>query len=104
MVDQLPSGITFEPTFLIEAAYGPDAEERRRPVRAQHLARAAELQDQGVIIEAGSFPDMSGSLFILRAASEEAALAIMSQDVYMSAGVWVEVRVRPFMWLTRAGA
>ena len=55
-----------------------------------------ELQEAGVIIEAGAFPDMSGSILIIRAVDEAAALDVVRADIYMANGVWVELRARPF--------
>ena len=95
----MPSS-TLEPIWLIEATYAPDAAESRLPIRAQHAARLLELKDQGVVIEAGAFPDVSASVLLLRAPSEEAALAICREDVYTRNGVWVEFRIRPFNRLT----
>ncbi len=103
MSSELPPGLDFEPCFVIEGVYGPDAAELRRPVRAEHLTRAAKLRDEGVIVEIGAFADMSGSLMIVRAPSEEAALAIAREDPYVRSGVWVEVRARPFARLVRTG-
>jgi uncharacterized protein YciI len=54
-----------------------------------------------VVLEAGAFPDMSGSLLLVRAAGADAALAIAREDVYMREGVWVEARVRPFARVAR---
>jgi uncharacterized protein YciI len=88
--------VALEPIFVIEATYAPDAAELRKPFRDDHLARAADLRDQGTIIEVGAFADMSGSLLLVRAASEEEATALAREDVYMKNGVWVELRVRKF--------
>ena len=88
--------VVLEPIFVIEATYAPDAAELRKPFRSAHLARAAELRDSGTIIEVGAFADMSGSLLLVRAASEEEATALAREDVYMKNGVWVELRVRKF--------
>jgi len=85
-----------ESVWLVEATYAPDAAETRKPFRAAHLARLLELKDAGVIVEAGAFTDMSASIAFVRADSEEAALAICRDDVYMRNGVWVELRARPF--------
>jgi uncharacterized protein YciI len=85
-----------EPVWFIEATYAPDGAETRIPFRAAHLARAAELKAAGVIVEIGAFLDVSSSVILVRAESEEAALAIVAADVYMANGVWVELRARPF--------
>jgi uncharacterized protein YciI len=88
--------VALEQIFVIEATYAPDAVELRKPFRAEHLARAAELRDQGTIIEVGAFADMSGSLLLVRAETEEEATELARRDVYMRNGVWVELRVRKF--------
>jgi uncharacterized protein YciI len=103
-MSDIPTDITIEPTWLIEATYAPDAAETRGPFRARHLARIADLRDAGVIIEAGAFSDMSKSIIILRAANEAAALDIARADIYMANGVWVEVRARPFGRVLRSGS
>jgi len=92
----MPEGPAIESVWLVEATYAPDAAETRTPFRAAHLARLLELKDAGVIVEAGAFMDVSSSIVLVRAESEEAALAVCRDDVYMKNGVWVEVRARPF--------
>jgi uncharacterized protein len=92
----VPEEPVIEPVWLIEATYAPDAGETRKPFRAAHLARLVELKDAGVVVEAGAFVDVSKSVLLVRAESEEAALALCRDDVYMKNGVWVEVRARPF--------
>lgn len=88
--------VALEPIFVIEATYAPDAAETRTPFRAEHLANVIRLRDAGILVEAGAFADVSASLLLVRAASEEDALAVARQDVYMKNGVWVELRVRKF--------
>jgi uncharacterized protein YciI len=95
MVVEVPEGLTIEPIWIVESAYAPDAAERRAPVRAEHLARIGELRKAGTILEAGAFTDMSGSLILLRAASEAEARAIVQADVYFRSGVWTDCRIRP---------
>jgi hypothetical protein len=85
-----------ELVWLVEATYAPDAAETRKPFRAAHLARLLELKDAGVVVEAGALMDVSASILLVRADSEESALAVCRDDVYMRNGVWVEIRARPF--------
>jgi hypothetical protein len=101
VAQEIPDGIVMEPVFIIEATYGPDAAQLRPPHRPTHLARIAALRASGVVLEAGAFPDLSGSLLIVRAADADAALAIAREDVYLREGVWVEARVRPFVRVAR---
>jgi uncharacterized protein YciI len=98
-----PPDVAIERVWLVEATYAPDAAETRTPFRAEHLARLAQLRDAGVVVEAGAFADVSASLVLLRAATEEAALAICRDDVYLRNGVWVEIRARPFGRVARSG-
>ena len=95
MPDSTPTA-PVEPIWFVEATYAPDAAETRVPFRAQHLARLIELEDAGVVIEAGAFVDVSASILLVRAADETAALDLFRDDVYMRNGVWVELRARPF--------
>ena len=85
-----------ESVWLVEATYAPDAAETRVPFRAEHLARAAELKAAGTIVEIGAFTDVSSSIILVRAESEAAALDILRSDVYITNGVWVELRARAF--------
>jgi uncharacterized protein YciI len=87
---------SLEIVWLIQATYAPDGAETRVPFRAAHLAKIAELKAAGVMVEAGAFTDVSSSILLIRAESEEAALDIARQDVYMQNGVWVELRAKPF--------
>jgi uncharacterized protein len=87
---------SLENVWIVQATYAPDAAETRVPFRPRHLARMAALKAAGTIIEAGAFLDMSGSLLMVRAEDEAAAIDIAREDVYMQNGVWVELRARPF--------
>jgi uncharacterized protein YciI len=88
--------VRLENVWAVEGTYAPDAMELRRPFRTEHLDRLARLRDEGILILTGAFLDGSSSLTILRAPSEEAALDLMRQDVYIRQGVWVELRARAF--------
>lgn len=95
--DELPPGVALERVYLVEATYTPNAAARRPAVRVEHLARAAELKRQGIIVEVGAFADgLTSSLLMIRAQNEEIALAIAHADVYVRAGVWGEITARPF--------
>lgn len=96
MAGEILEGLAIEQIWVAEPSYGPDAAERRAPLRSRHLARIGELKVAGVIIEAGAFADMSGSLILLRTPSEEAAREVIEADVYWQAGVWTGLRIRAF--------
>lgn len=85
-----------EVVWHVEATYAPDGAETRGPFRAEHIARLRRLKAEGTVIEAGAFTDVSATVMIIRAATEEAVIALARDDVYMRNGVWVEIRVRPF--------
>lgn len=96
MTDPIATAVPVEPVWFVEATYAPDGAETRAPFRAQHLARCRELLEAGTYVEVGAFADVSASIMLVRAPSEEAALAIVRDDVYLRNGVWVELRARPF--------
>lgn len=99
---EIPADVTIEPVWLVEATYAPDAAETRAPFRAEHIVVAMARKDAGVYVEVGAYADVSASVFLVRAESAEAAIAIVSDDVYLRNGVWVEVRAKAFGRVTRA--
>ena len=92
----LPPGVGVEQVWVLEATYVPDGAAARVPFRAEHLARIARLKREGTVIEAGAYMDVSSSIILMRADSEDAVRAIARQDPYVREGVWVELRVKPF--------
>ena len=92
----LPPGVGVEQVWVLEATYVPDGAAARAPFRAEHLARIARLKREGTVIEAGAYLDVSSSIILMRADSEDAVRAIARQDPYVREGVWVELRVKPF--------
>ncbi|MEX1173205.1 MAG: YciI family protein [Chloroflexota bacterium] len=102
-MSDLPTDITMEPIFVVEATYAPDAAETRVPFRPEHLAGIIARKRAGVYIEAGAYADMTASLILVRAPDAAAAIALVSDDVYMRNGVWVEVRARGFGRVTAGG-
>ena len=89
-------GYVIDPIWIVEATYAPDAAETRPAVRPEHLAHIAELLAAGTVIEAGGYLDLSTAVLLVRAASEAEAIALFRDDVYMRAGVWVELRAKAF--------
>jgi uncharacterized protein len=102
MAGEIPEGLSIEQVWAIEATYAADAAERRPALRAEHLARIRELRASGVVIEAGAFADMSGSLILVRARDEAEALELARRDVYARSGVWAAVKVRAFGRVVRS--
>jgi len=91
-----PTQAAIEPVWLVEATYAPDGADARVPFRAEHLANLAALIAQGVVVEAGAYADVSASLMVVRAETEDDALEPFRTDVYLRNGVWVELRARRF--------
>ncbi|CAM4339338.1 YciI family protein [Vibrio agarivorans] len=80
--------------------------EKRLSVRADHLARLSELQEQGRLLTAGPMPAIdsenpegagfTGSAVIAEFDSLDAAKAWADADPYIAAGVYANVIVKPF--------
>jgi uncharacterized protein len=85
-----------EPVWFVEATYAPDGAESRVPFRAEHLRGAVERLARGDYALVGAFADVSASVILVRAATADAAAALVREDVYLRNGVWVEVRARAF--------
>jgi uncharacterized protein len=81
-------------SWVVEAAYAEDAAERREPFRAEHLGRVDKLSQEGALVVAGAFADMSASLLVFAVGSEDAVRAIIETDVYWRNGVWTSYTVR----------
>jgi uncharacterized protein (DUF952 family)/uncharacterized protein YciI len=90
----LPAGVRVETIYVVEATYGPDAERLRPGARPEHLAHIGELLRSGRLIEAGGYLDFSTALLLVQVASEEEALALFRDDVYIRTGVWTDLRAR----------
>jgi uncharacterized protein YciI len=83
-----------EPCYVVEAVYADGAAERRAPYRREHLDRVAMLADEGALVLAGAFDDLSASLLVFAVQSREAAAAIVETDVYWRQGVWTSYTIR----------
>ena len=79
---------------------------QRMSVRPAHLARLTALQDQGRLMIAGPFPAIdsndpgpagfSGSLIVAEFDSLSDAQTWADADPYVTAGVYLQVTVKPF--------
>jgi len=83
-----------EACYVAECIYARDAADRRAPFREAHLARVGMLSDEGALLLAGAFDDMSASLLVFAVGSEEAAAAIIETDVYWKNKVWTSYEIR----------
>jgi uncharacterized protein (DUF952 family)/uncharacterized protein YciI len=90
----VPAGVRVETIYVVEATYGPEAERLRPAARPEHLGHVAELLRSGVLIEAGGYLDFSSALLLVRSSSEEEALDLFRDDVYIRTGVWTDLRAR----------
>ena len=84
----------------------PNSLQNRQSARPAHLQRLQQLQDEGRLLIAGPHPAIdtedpgsagfSGSLVVADFASLEAARTWADTDPYVAAGVYAEVKVKPF--------
>jgi hypothetical protein len=92
--------------YVINATDNEGSLERRLSVRARHLARLQELQNQGRLLLAGPYPAVdsndpgpagfSGSLIIAEFDSLEDARSWADADPYVEAGVYADISIKPF--------
>ena len=85
---------------------GSDSLEKRLAVRPAHLARLQNLQTEGRLILAGPMPAIdaadpgpagfTGSLIVAEFESLSAAQDWLSNDPYVTTGVFLKTWVRPF--------
>jgi uncharacterized protein len=83
--------------FALFYDYVPDALERRKPYRPEHLAYAGEAQKAGRLIMAGAFdPPTDGALFLFKADAAQDVEAFAKADPYVRNGVVTAWRVKPW--------
>ena len=80
--------------------------DKRMAARPAHLARLQQLKDEGRLLVAGPFPAIdnedpgsagyTGSLIVAEFSSLEEARAWADVDPYVAAGVYADVKVKPF--------
>ena len=93
----IPDGVAVETVFMVEISYSADAAEKRPALRPEHLRRIARLMADDRVLEAGGYLDFGSALLMVRASSEEQAVALVRDDVYLREGVWLDnARARPF--------
>jgi uncharacterized protein YciI len=73
----------------------PDHVERRKPFRAEHLARAEQALREGGLVMAGAFAaPVDGALLVFRGDSPAAAEEFARADPYVKNGLVTRWRVR----------
>ena len=85
---------SFRPAFLAEGTYTEDAVTKREPFREEHMERIKKLIDEGAVVLAAGFDDLSGSMLVIKVETDEAAKAIMESDIYWKKGIWTDYRIR----------
>lgn len=89
--------------FLLLYEFVPDYLERRKPLRATHLAFAWAAHDRGDLVLAGAFTDEpAGAALLFKGDTPEAAERFARADPYVTAGLVTRWQVRP--WTTVVGA
>lgn len=78
---------------IIEYISDQDKVQAVRPVHREYLAT---LKAQGRLAASGPFADGSGALIIYEADSLEQAEALLKDDPFYRAGVFVSWRIRPW--------
>lgn len=74
--------------FVVEASYVADAATARAPYRDEHIQRMKKLSDEGALVMAGAYEDLSASLLVFALADEESVRAVIQSDVYMRNSIW----------------
>jgi uncharacterized protein YciI len=92
----LPDGVQIETVYLVEVPYTPEAPDRRPPLRPAHVTRIANLLREGRLVVAGGCADFSKAVLLVRAGSEDEAIAVIEEDVYTAGGVWHSPTARAF--------
>jgi len=92
--------------YMIYATDVPNSLEKRLAARPDHLARLADLQDQGRLLVAGPTPAIdsedpgaagfTGSLVIAQFDDLTQAKNWADNDPYITAGVYESVIVKPY--------
>ena len=82
-------------TFAVLITYGENIVERRAPYREAHLSRLRQLHTDGKLVMAGAWNDpIDGGLLVFRANSREEVEAVMRDDPYTQAGLFLDTRIR----------
>ena len=83
-------------TFVLICRDTKDSKEKRPIVREAHLNYWRPYDEAGLIHLAGPMTDFAGSIFILRAESEEEVRKLAENDPYTKADVFESHEVHPF--------
>jgi uncharacterized protein len=110
-----PSTSTSPKEFLVHLPDHPNSLPTRLSVRSAHLASTKPALVSGKVLmggatlskhpEGGEAPDMTGSVMLVTAESEEEVRRFVAEDVYTKSGVWdlESMRIWPFRTAVRKG-
>ncbi|MGP5125992.1 YciI family protein [Brachybacterium tyrofermentans] len=79
--------------FAVQYTYTDDAE-KTQSVRPEHRDHLRELLAAGTLLLAGPFAGTPGGLLVVRADSEEGALAALDGDPFLREGVIIDRSAR----------
>jgi uncharacterized protein len=88
--------------FLVVAKDGTDEDalERRQRTRPAHLVSIGPLVESGNVLVGGAIlndaGDMIGSMLLVEFPDREGADRWLSEDPYVTDGVWRDIEVHPF--------
>ncbi|MFG1699638.1 YciI family protein [Nonomuraea sp. NPDC049309] len=87
------------PLFVL--TYGYHDTPLRAERRDDHLAHLKTLHEEGSLVAAGPYTDLTEGMIVLRAEDEKAAQALVERDPYTRLGVTKDRRLRE--WRVTAG-
>ena len=91
-----------EHVALFLLTYGYNETDQRAARREDHLAYLNKLSDDGALVAAGPYEDLTGGAIVLKAESQEAAEAIVAGDPYTQADVTKDRSLR--QWRITVGS
>jgi len=99
--------------WLVQIPDHPSSLEKRLAVRAAHLDEIKPSIDSGTVVFGGAtlskqpaegeVPDMTGSVMLIRAESEEKVRELLQGDIYARGGAWdvEKAKIWPFRCAVR---
>jgi len=83
--------------FVLWGTYCDDAQTKRAPYRAEHLAGLQRQKDEGVLITLGPTEGSTHVFGIYEAESREQVETLLHGDVYWRQGIRSELTVYPWI-------
>ena len=83
--------------FILRYDYVPNIVERRAPFRDEHLAKARDLHERGIIVMAGAAGDPPDhAIFVFQTEDREPVEAFVREDPYVLNGLVPSHRIDPW--------